>query len=176
MDVNGDTGLTVLFNGDDISANVSNVNDTFTTTQLSVSRDSEKAITTSFANGIGVTVTASFGMLSFVLSLPEQFQNLTRGLMGNYNGDPMDDIVYRNGTMLAANVSDRMIHDFGQSCKSSKYFCCCVYCTIIIMYRHACQPVYRMVNFLSICSSYMYSVTEVAMVTSDDVIIENLTF
>ncbi len=117
MDVNGDTGLVVKYNGDDISANVSNVNDTFTVAQLSVSRDSEKAITTSFANGIGVTVTASFGMLSFVLLVPEQFQNLTRGLMGNYNGDPMDDVVFRNGTMLAANVSDRIIHEVGQSCK-----------------------------------------------------------
>ncbi len=121
MDVNGDTGLTVLFNGNDISANVSNTNDSFTTDQLSVSRDSEKALTTSFENGIGVTVTASFGMLSFVLLVPEEFRNITRGLMGNYNGVRMDDVVFRNGTMLAANVSDRTIHEVGQSCKSSKY-------------------------------------------------------
>ncbi len=117
MDVNGDTGLTVLFNGDDISANVSNTNDSFTIDQLSVSRESENSLTTSFENGIGVTITASFEMLSFVLSMPEEFQNVTRGLMGNYNGDPTDDIVFRNGDMLSGNVSDRMIHDFGQSCK-----------------------------------------------------------
>ncbi|XP_064388044.1 uncharacterized protein LOC135336225 isoform X3 [Halichondria panicea] len=115
VDVNGDTGLTVLFNGDDISANVSNTNDSFTIDQLSVSRESENSLTTSFENGIGVTITASFEMLSFVLSMPEEFQNVTRGLMGNYNGDPTDDIVFRNGDMLSGNVSDRMIHDFGQS-------------------------------------------------------------
>ena len=67
-----------------------------------------------------MTISLSSGMLSFVLEMPDQFQNITQGLMGNNNGIGTDDIVYRNGTMLSQNVSDRLIHDFGQSCKNNK--------------------------------------------------------
>ncbi len=54
---------------------------------------------------------------SIVLGLPDEFRNMTRGLMGNYNGFETDDLAYRNGTMLAQNSSDRLIHEMGQSCK-----------------------------------------------------------
>ncbi len=70
-----------------------------------------------FPIGISMTVTASSGMLSFVLGIPDDFRSITRGLMGNYNGIETDDLVYRNGTMLAQNSSDRLIHEMGQSCK-----------------------------------------------------------
>ncbi len=66
---------------------------------------------------MGVSITASFGMLSFVLQTPEEFQNITEGLMGDFNGDPANDITFRNGTTLYGNVSDRAIHEMGQSCK-----------------------------------------------------------
>ena len=60
-------------------------------------------------------------MLSFVVEIPDQFQNITQGLMGNNNGIGTDDVVYRNGTMLAYDASDRQIHEFGQSCKDSLF-------------------------------------------------------
>jgi hypothetical protein len=40
------------------------------------------------------------------------------GLLGNYNGDPNDDFVSRNGTVLASTSSMKTIHfDFGLTCK-----------------------------------------------------------
>ncbi len=42
------------------------------------------------------------------------------GLSGNFNGDPMDDVVFRNGTMLTPPVDDRILHEVGQSCN---YLC-----------------------------------------------------
>ena len=83
-----------------------------------VSRDAQNSLTCSFPIGISVTISVSSGLLSFVLEIPDQFQNITQGLMGNNNGIGTDDVVYRNGTMLAHNASDRLIHNFGQSCKS----------------------------------------------------------
>ena len=82
-----------------------------------ITRDSQNVLVCSFPNGISVTITISSGMLSFVLGIPDDFRNITRGLMGNYNGIEMDDLEYRNGTMLAQNSSDRLIHEMGQSCK-----------------------------------------------------------
>ena len=59
----------------------------------------------------------SLGLLSFVATSPEESMGTTVGLLGNFNGDTSDDFMYRNGTFLDADASDRMIHDFGQSCK-----------------------------------------------------------
>ena len=113
----GTKQFVVLLNGSDISQNVSNVNDSFSSMNISIERVSEKSLDFSFPNGIGITVTESSTMLGFVLIVPEELRNITEGLMGNFNGDPMDDVLFKNGSMLAHNVSDRMIHEVGQSCK-----------------------------------------------------------
>ncbi len=115
--LSGNTSLDVLLNGDDVTANVTNVNDTLTTDTLSIVKEAESSLSTTFSNGIGVTVTASFGMLSFVVQVPEELRNLTEGLLGDFNGDPGNDLVFRNGTTLFGNVTDRVIHKVGQSCE-----------------------------------------------------------
>ena len=103
----------------DITANVSSSNGLlFSPNQdIFITRDAPNTLTCSFSLGISVTIRLSSGMLSFLLQIPDQFQNLTQGLMGNNNGIKTDDVVYRNGTMLAHNVSDKGIHNFGQSCE-----------------------------------------------------------
>ena len=41
-----------------------------------------------------------------------------RGLLGNFNDDPSDDFISRNGSILLSSSSLRVIHyDFGMSCK-----------------------------------------------------------
>ena len=110
----------VLVNSSDVSQNISNVNDSFSTISISIERVSEKSLVCTFPNGISISITDSSTMLGFVLVMPEEFRNITEGLMGNYNGDPTDDVVFRNETMLAHNVSDRMIHEVGQSCELYK--------------------------------------------------------
>ena len=63
-------------------------------------------------------MSVSGGIPTAVASLPEDFQNLTEGLQGNYNGDDTDDFIFRNGTMLSNDANEQIIFEFGQSCKS----------------------------------------------------------
>ena len=108
----------VLLNSADITDTVRNVDDSNSdSTLVYFERTSESSILTSFSNGITVTVSESFGLLSFVSSIPESFQGMPVGLLGNFNGDSSDDLIYPNGTQLDIDSSDRMIHNFGQSCK-----------------------------------------------------------
>ena len=110
--------LMVLLNGNDVTSTVQNVNDTNSNvSSIIIERIEENSVVTVFQNEVSITVSLSLGLLSFVSSFPEQFQQMTVGLLGNFNGDSSDDLVYPNNTVLIANATDRMIHDFGQSCK-----------------------------------------------------------
>ena len=72
----------------------------------------------SFANGIMAMVNKSAdNTLSFTLWVPESFQGLTTGLLGNFNGDSSDDLSSSNMTVLAANATDEQIYEFGESCE-----------------------------------------------------------
>ena len=76
-------------------------------------------IESTFSNGISVTVTLLSGLLNVVAVLPQEFMELTQGLLGNFNGNATDDFIYPNGTMLDNDASDEMIHNFGLTCKFS---------------------------------------------------------
>ena len=107
----------VLHNGIDISSNLTNVNDTYTTQAVQITRTGTDNVTSAFPSGAGVTIRVAENIPNFVLTLPQSFMGQTRGLLGNYNGDSSDEFVYPNETMLNSNASDSMIHDFGQACK-----------------------------------------------------------
>ena len=106
----------VLYNGTDISSTLANVNDTMEYDTVELERATNDTIIASFSNGVSLNFTIQVGVLSFVAQLPEEFRNTTRGLYGNFDGDRTNDYIYRNGTMLSANTSDRVLHTFGQSC------------------------------------------------------------
>ena len=77
----------------------------------------------SFTSGAYVQVQEELGFLSvLIVSLPDSFQNLTRGLMGSFNGDTSDDLLPKGGsTPLPLNSSLQMIHEgFGLTCKNYK--------------------------------------------------------
>lgn len=107
----------VLLNSEDISANVSMVNDTYNTLEVTAVRESESSHTFSFPCGIGLTTKISSGILSFVLTVPEEMNGTTEGLVGNFNGNITDDFIYPNGTVLSDGATDREIHTFGQACE-----------------------------------------------------------
>ncbi|XP_052243009.1 mucin-like protein isoform X1 [Dreissena polymorpha] len=54
-------------------------------------------------------------MLSLDTIIPKTFQNKTRGLLGNNDGNQNNDFVYPNGSVLRADASDAEIFLFGQS-------------------------------------------------------------
>ena len=44
--------------------------------------------------------------------------NLYAGMVGNYNGNVTDDVVFRNGTMVPiSEFSFRILHQVGLSCE-----------------------------------------------------------
>ena len=111
-------GFLVLNDGNNVSSNVSSVNQTYTTANVEITRTDNDTVSSVFPNGVTVAITVTVGVPNFVLTLPQSFQDSTQGLLGNYNNDDSDDFIYPNGTMISGNSSDRMIHDFGQACKS----------------------------------------------------------
>ncbi|KAH0627745.1 hypothetical protein JD844_003886 [Phrynosoma platyrhinos] len=65
-----------------------------------------KKATVMFSSGAGAEVSSQPGrVLSVTLLLPEEFLNHTQGLFGMMNGDPRDDLAFRNGTTLDASRS-----------------------------------------------------------------------
>ena len=101
-----------------MTTNVTAVNDSFTTLDISITRIDIDIILTTFPCGLTIQVRVDGGIPNIVTTLPQQLRGSTRGLLGNFNNDSMDDFIFRDGvTVLANNVSDRMIHEFGQSCK-----------------------------------------------------------
>ena len=74
-------------------------------------------IESTFSGGISVTVTLLSGLLNVVAALPQEFMGRTQGLLGNFNSNATDDFIYSNGTVLNNDASDRMIHDFGLTCR-----------------------------------------------------------
>ena len=57
------------------------------------------------------------GMLVQEITIPDEFREDTRGLLGNNDGNPDNDYVFSNGYSLHANATESEIFPFGQSCK-----------------------------------------------------------
>lgn len=119
--VDGSNTLSVLLNSTHITGDVGNVNDSISNDYVDITRTEANKITSSFNNGVSVTVTLSTGILNFMAALPHEFMGNTKGLLGNFNQNDTDDLVYPNGTILSTEAGDRMTHLFGQTCKKVKY-------------------------------------------------------
>ena len=116
--MDGSNTLNVLLNGTRITTDIGNVNDSISNDYVDITRTEANKITSSFYNGVSVTITMSTGILNFMAALPQEFMGNTRGLLGNFNQNDTDDLVYPNGTILSTEAGDRMIHLFGQTCKT----------------------------------------------------------
>ena len=92
-------GLHLLLNSEDITDTIPAPNDTnANSTLVFLERKSSNSILSSFINGVSITVTQSFDILNFVASIPQEYQGFSSisGLLGNYNGDSSDDLMYVN--------------------------------------------------------------------------------
>ena len=85
---------------------------------VEITRTAQESVVSTFSNGATVNITASVGIPLIVMLLPDSFDNITRGLLGNNNDDSSDDYTFQNGSVLSTvNTSDSDIHQFGQSCE-----------------------------------------------------------
>ncbi|XP_068137345.1 mucin-4 [Hyperolius riggenbachi] len=71
------------------------------------------SISATFGGILTVTVSEYAGMLSAVSSLPEQFYNNTKGLLGTWNNDQSDDFLMPNGTTIPSTSSEEAIYSYG---------------------------------------------------------------
>lgn len=63
----------------------------------------------------------------FQCAVPVDYTSNTKGLQGILNSNPDDDYVFRNGTMLPANATERVVFQFGQDCKFTPLALCVLY-------------------------------------------------
>ena len=88
--------------------------------QVNVEKGANQTITVTFGSGTFMEVTSANDIIStMVVSLPTVMQGLTRGLMGNYNGNITDDLQSKNeSTTVPLNSSLEDIHySFGITCE-----------------------------------------------------------
>ncbi|GAB0193616.1 mucin-4 [Grus japonensis] len=73
------------------------------------------SITAIFDGAIAVSISAASGILSVVCSLPDQYCNNTKGLLGVWDHDPADDFQMPNGTSISVNSSEKEIYSYGMT-------------------------------------------------------------
>ena len=85
---------------------------------LSFSKPEANCVEVYFPSTTSVQFCEKREMLSFVVTLSEDYRNSTRGLLGTWNDDPNDDFTLPDGTVLPPSSTSRKIHfDFGVKCK-----------------------------------------------------------
>ncbi|XP_078665918.1 uncharacterized protein LOC144908255 isoform X2 [Branchiostoma floridae x Branchiostoma belcheri] len=79
----------------------------------------QTSVVASFSSGITVTVTLQKFMLNVQFGAPDSFENTTRGMLGVWNDNILDDFTYPNGTVLQApedrNLTEEEIFPWGLS-------------------------------------------------------------
>ncbi|XP_037263180.1 mucin-4 [Falco rusticolus] len=73
------------------------------------------SITAIFDGAIAVSISANSGILSVVCSLPDRYRNSTKGLLGVWDHDPVDDFQMPNGTSIPVNSSEEEIYSYGMT-------------------------------------------------------------
>ncbi|KAK2538455.1 mucin-4 [Columba guinea] len=73
----------------------------------------DSSITAIFDGAISISISAVSGILSMVCSLPDQYRNSTKGLLGVWDRDPADDFKMPNGTSIPMNSSEEEIYSYG---------------------------------------------------------------
>ena len=121
LEVENSSNITVSVNGDFIDFTAVTVQD-FKEVRISERVNNTYLVT--FTEGITLEVKAENEFLSLIkISLPRSLNGRTRGLLGNFNGNPSDDLVPRNKTVLDSLLTNSSLEDihnlFGITCKSS---------------------------------------------------------
>jgi len=110
--------ITLLVDGIDGNFNSLNNQTKRLNGSVVISRPKENEFKATYRSGISVTLTKSKGALSILMALPRSFKNQTKGLLGTWNGNKLDDFTTPSGYVVPTNSTSRQIHfDFGQKCK-----------------------------------------------------------
>ena len=87
---------------------------------VTVSDKGNGTLSADFTSGTSILVTAKNGIISdFLITIPNEYFNRTRGLLGQFNQDSSDDLRPANSSVsLPLNSSLEMIHyQFGLTCE-----------------------------------------------------------
>lgn len=86
---------------------------------VSIEYEGNNAVSIRFDSGESLHVQVRSNILMIELAAcPDAFRNQTRGLLGNWNGDPDDDFLRPDGAILSTNASMEDIHYmFGEECQ-----------------------------------------------------------
>ncbi len=108
----------MLFDGYDISANLTEINSTYERNDILLMHSSDNETIASL-NGVSVMFGLSGGgLLNFVLTVPMRLRDSMEGLMGDFDGNSTNDFVNRWGYMLKNDANDSTIHySFGVTCE-----------------------------------------------------------
>ncbi|BFZ22776.1 hypothetical protein BsWGS_25813 [Bradybaena similaris] len=105
------TTMVIIANGADLTNDFYNDADfTFYNEHIGVSREcriNKTLVVVTFPCGVSVKINVGVKSLEVELEVNKDLGNKTKGLMGNFNGDMSDEFVLPNGTILAANLSER---------------------------------------------------------------------
>ncbi|XP_008324072.1 sushi domain-containing protein 2 [Cynoglossus semilaevis] len=74
-----------------------------------------KNVTVMFPTGAGVEVRLTEGTMTTTVLLPEDFKDLTLGLLGKMNGDASDDLIFKDGQRVQNQSNPKELFDFGAS-------------------------------------------------------------
>ncbi|XP_053372976.1 fibrillin-1-like [Mercenaria mercenaria] len=116
IELDYETGMRIKVNG--ISYNSAFASKGFQASEKTVSLEkNNNTIKVSFVNsGISFNVAVKLQkLLTIAVIVPELYKDLSKGLLGNTNADPSDDLKYPNGTILSTNATEREVFDYGQS-------------------------------------------------------------
>ena len=110
--------LVILVNGSDISSILTAVNSFIRYDTVFLKRLADDTVRVVFSNDVAINVTLRVGLLSFVVLVPQNLLSnaVVNGLLGNIDGNSTNEFIYRNGTVLSDDTTDRILHTFGQSC------------------------------------------------------------
>lgn len=113
---------------------------------VSVSRPENNSFLVAFPSGISVTITEVQGSLSIVFAAPTNFKGQTKGLLGTWNDNVVDDFLRPDNTTLPSNSTGRQIHfDFGLKCKFYSPLFFLVFLFYIIT-KKACTPPFTLLD------------------------------
>ena len=87
---------------------------------VGITRNINGSVSVTFTGGYYFEVVEQNGFLSLIkVSFPDQTKGMTQGLMGNFNGNPDDDLIPRGEPVPLPTYStiERIHYDFGLSCE-----------------------------------------------------------
>jgi len=53
--------------------------------------------------------------------VPQRYRGKVRGLLGNFDGDPNNDFLAPNGTLLSSNATESAIFSYASKCRLAQH-------------------------------------------------------